>query len=237
MSKPSNPFEVVIKNRFYPKGLNELSIYDYWLSKKTEIVSQLQGKRVMFYLAAENKKNIVLRYERGTQNPQYLNDADYAKKITGRTVGILELFDEKSNFGVIDIDSPIEESSISSDKNFENVKKITAEIYDFISKFHKTQIVFTGKNGFHIRCQMHTKMRMEQIKKVLREQLEDSEFKSLLSGRNNSSPNVDLSPNMRNGAIIVPLSLNKIGIPAVELQRKELINFRREDLIEEVLTK
>lgn len=230
LSKPSNPYEVVIKNRFFPDGLTEQDIYQYWMKKKFEILKTLEGSRSIFYINGDLDKMIVRRYLKKNEQIKLIPE-NYDNVVTGRTVGILRVFDERSDFGIVDVDSRRALNEISPAADFEDVKHLAGLAYDYFSKFFKCKLYYTGKNGFHIHVHFNTKVRMNQIKEMLEEKIKDSKLKDFFGGRNDRNPNLDLSPNMKNGCFVIPGSINRIGLPCVEVKRENLNGFKRESLV------
>lgn len=233
MSKPSNPYDIVIQNNFFKDGLKEIEIYNYWLKKKNEILQELDNSYSIFYIMSD-KNDVVVRRKQNSENLIKLTPMNYEKLVNGRLIGILRVFENSSNFGVIDIDSPESVLSVSTPADFEKTKEIAAEVYDYFNRLFKCRLLYTGKNGFHIRCHFTTTMNMNKIKSVFETHVKGSSLKSFLTKRNISLPNIDLSPNMKNGGFIIPHSLNKIGLPCVEVNRKHLESFKRESLVKEV---
>ena len=234
MSQPSNPYEVIIKNKFFPDGLTEQDIYNYWIKHKYDILHNLEGSKNIFYICGDLDKKIVRRYLKKNEQIKLIPE-NYDKLVTGRTVGILRVFDVKSNFGIIDVDSRKHLDEISPAADFEDVKELTGLAYDYFSKFFKCQLYYTGKNGFHIKVNFNSKIFMKQIKEILTTKINGSKLKDFFGGRNEKNPNLDLSPNMRNGCFIIPKSLNRIGLPCTELEREELHSFKRESLIKQII--
>ena len=120
MSKPSNPYEIVIKNRFFPDGVTEQDLYQYWIKKKFEILRNLEGSRSIFYINGDLDKLIVRRYLKANEQIKLIPE-NYDNVVTGRTVGILRVFDERSDFGIVDVDSRRALNEISPAADFEDV--------------------------------------------------------------------------------------------------------------------
>ena len=213
--KPNNPYNIVIKNEFYPNGLRELEIYNYWIKNKSKILFQLRDHFCLLYIYDENNNIIKRRYIKDKQLIQ-LNDGNYEKIIHGRIVGIVKLFKEKSEYGVIDIDTE-ERKGICSPAEFEKCRKTAGELYLYFTKLYKLKLYYSGKNGFHIYCQMPKPMNINKIREILSNQLNDI------------NKSADLSPNKLNGGVIIPYSLNQIGLPCTEV--KDLKSFSRESLV------
>lgn len=225
---PSNPTNIVIKNKF---GLfTESDIYNFWIKQKETILKNISD-RCFFYFSTELNKSIIRRYEEKNKNI-LLNSYNYERKMNGHIVGVVSLFNDYSNFGIIDIDSPEEENLISSDNNFNKVKNATYEIYNYINKFYKSEIIYTGKNSFHIYVYFDLKYKLETIKKIINDKLNENkdliEKYSFLNKRNSINVNIDLNINKKNGGYITLGSINKIGLVSIKVDIKNLLSFSRE---------
>ena len=78
---------------------------------------------------------------------------------------------------------------------------------------------------------MKKKIKIDQIKNILKKQLSATPLSSLQKSNLFSHIKIDLSPNMLNGGVITPYSLNKIGLPSVPVKIDKLLNFNRSELI------
>ena len=102
-SRPENPDTVVIKNSYYPRGLTEDSIYNYYMSVKDLLLDQVKNRELMFFLMSDVNKPIVVRRMQGSFIE--LTERNYEELITtGRTVSIHSTMKNKENFGIVDID-------------------------------------------------------------------------------------------------------------------------------------
>lgn len=233
MATPNNPFEIVIQNKFYPNGITEENIFNYWKINKSKILDVVFGKEIFLYIASKKNEIVVRRYS-DADTLYRLTPMNYEKIISSRTVGIVSTMNKSSDFGIVDIDvSPIEK--IASNIEFETVKEATIDTNDFLSRFYKTKIFYTGKNGFHIHCKFLTTMSIDKIKDILKKQLMDSPLSkiyTILHKRDARTPNLDLAINKVRGGYITEGSINQIGIPCVNIKNSdELLKFKREQLV------
>lgn len=226
--KPSNPLNILIKNQFYPKGLTEIELYNFW-QKQKDIILKNTSSEVFFFFSNKLNESVIKRHNT-SDNFIKLNSINYDKLITSHIVGIISTMDKRSKFGIVDIDSPkIDE--ISSSSEFNEIKQATQKVFDYFSKFNKCQIYYTGKNGFHVYVYFDRSMSPDQIKSYLTNRI--NENKDLLldytfqSKRTDSKINLDLSPNKKSGGYITPGSINKIGLICTNV--KNLQSFNRED--------
>jgi hypothetical protein len=148
MPIPQNPKTVVIQNSFYPKGLTEQQIWDYYQSVKPQLLQETKLKDLMFFIAVETNKFIARRKMIG-QDYIILTPKNYDQVITGRAVSIHSAMRQYEEFGIIDID-------IDPSDGLRWAKKVTLDTYDYIMDkvpvVKKVSIRFTGKTSFHIVC-------------------------------------------------------------------------------------
>ena len=140
--RPTNPTNVVIKNKFVE--VTEQDLYNYWIRSK-DIILKNATSNIFFYFSNQLNKSIVRRYEEKNK-PFTLTDFNYESKLNGHIVGIVSLFDQYSNFGIIDIDSPEDSNEIISNNVFNNIKHATLDVYTYMSKYNDCRIIYTGKN-------------------------------------------------------------------------------------------
>lgn len=225
--RPSNPTNIVIQNKFVE--ITERDLYTYWLRSKETILKNVTN-HIFFYFSTKLNKSIIRRYEEKNK-PFTLSNFNYENKLNGHIVGIVSLFDQYSNFGIIDVDAPNDSDEIISDSMFTNVKQATLDIYSYMSKFNNCKIIYTGKNGFHIYVYFERRYKLSTIKELIFNRLNES--KSILDQytiqqkRGSDKINLDLNINKTNGGFITLGSINKIGLKSVELDKNTILNFNR----------
>jgi len=224
MAYPKNPDTIVIKNKFYPRGLTELDIWNYYQKVKRDLLKETFNRDLMFFIAVDLNKNIIRRRMKSGQTIR-MNPKNYENLITGRSVSIHSTMRNIEEFGVIDID-------IDPRDGFRWARKATAEVYEFVmnemSVISSAQIKFTGKTSFHIICNFGRKNRIDVIRFLLKKFLLNSELSRIYSvaGRRRLGvPNLDLSVNKINGNYITLHSLSVIGLRCMNVNYNDLMRF------------
>ena len=220
MGFPSTPDKVLIKNQYYPLGLNEENIYLFWLDEKDRILDQTKNREVFFYITPELNSEPVVRRHLSSNVFIKLNSRNYESVINGHTTGVISCFDRIENFGILDIDS----------LNFGQNKECALDVYEYFSHRFPVRIYFTGKTGFHLRVNFERRYSIDRIREQLHELIAGSDLKKYMrTGVRNNYPQIDLSPNKFRGGFVTLGSLNKIGLQCKEIAPDELRNFRPED--------
>lgn len=220
MSYPENPETIIIKNQFYPNGLNELQIYKYYMSVKKSIIPQVRNRNIMFFFATDTNKFVVQR------KGKFLDEKNYEKVISGRTVSIHTEMGNAENYAVIDIDSD----------NLEMCKSAAVDVYEFVTNkmsiVNSAEIRYTGKESFHIRCNLKGEYNPDVIRTLFLKTLNNSELsnKYLVGFRRKSGAvNLDLSPNKVRGNSIILNSLSVWGLRCINVDPNKIMKFRREE--------
>ena len=232
MSKSNNPLNIVVKNQFFPDGLNEQQVYRYWCQMKYNLLPLIEGKEIFFYIAPDTNQTVVRRHLR--ENELYkITTTTYEKILNGRILGIVSTVPSSTDIGIVDIDiNPTD--GVADESEFNLAKEAVADTFDFLARNYGLLLFYTGKNGFHIHVKLPKKLRPENIKEILYKQLNDSPLSkryTLLSKRDKKTPNIDLSINKNRGGYITQYSLNKIGLPCALINREALNQFKREKLV------
>ena len=162
----SNPNQVLIKNKYYPDGLTKLQINDFWLKQK-DIILENKSKNIFYFFSTKLNSYVVKR------NSVNLSYTTYDNNVNGHIVGIISEMEERSNFGIIDIDVPGNSDEICSDELFEEAKSAAENVYDYFNKFNKCKIIYTGKNGFHIYVYFDKIYNISKIKEYLTKRINE----------------------------------------------------------------
>jgi len=123
MSIPQNPKTIVIKNRYYTRGLTQGDIWNYYQKNKRKILEEVRGRPVFFAFATDVNKTIIKRKDKNGHF-FYLNSNNYDDIISGRTVAIYSTMNRAEDIGIIDIDVD----------DFKWAKIATKDVWDFIGK-------------------------------------------------------------------------------------------------------
>jgi hypothetical protein len=223
MAYPENPQTIVIQNEYYPKGLTELNIWNYYQKVKQDLLIETRLRDVMFFIMVDVNKPIIRR--KLNENYIRLEPKNYDYLITGRTVSIHSAMGMYENFGIIDVD-------IDPYDGFKWARKVTMQTYDYIIEkvpvVKKVKIRFTGKNSFHLVCDFGRKLKIDTINDLLERFLNSSPLSKIytVSGKRTAGiPNLDLHPNKYKGNYITNHSLSILGLRCVEIPYNELLGF------------
>lgn len=226
-NKPEHPDTIIVKNKFYPNGLTEQDIYNYYIRNKNRILEQVKNRNLLFFFGNAVNEVIVKRRDPKTNDFYKLNDSNYDKIISGRTLVICETMNQYEDFGIVDIDYD----------DFDICKKVTIEVYDILAeRFNPVdlKIRFTGKNSFHIIIYFKKKYNINQIRDMLQKFLfENFSGKYSVYGHKKISnvPFLDLSPNKLNGAYIISNSLSVLGLRCSEIKRRNVMSISKEEFM------
>jgi len=223
MPQPQNPETIILKNNYYPQGLREIDIWNYYQENKGNILNATRNRDVMFAIMVDVNKPILRR--KGQSGYIRLTPQNYDEIITGRTVSIYSTVGMYEEIGIIDID-------IDPSDGFAWAKKATSDVYDFVMDkmpiVKTASIRFTGKTSFHIICNFNQKMKVDTIRFMLQKFLRSSELTrtyTVEAKRRRGIPNLDLSPNKIKGAYITSNSLSLLGLKCMEVPYNKLNNF------------
>ena len=216
-----HPKTIIIKNEFYPNGLEEQDLFNYYMSHKKEIFKSTFQREVMLFINIKLNESIVKRKYQG--NFIYLTNRNYEQFIHGRVVSIHNTMNKSENFGIVDIDTD----------DFEEAKKVALELYNYFKSItsNPVEIRFTGKSSFHVVRYLYRKQDINQTRELLREQLTEGFGDRYLIGktRTPNKINLDLSPNKYKGGFIALDSLSVLGLKCMIIDPTNLKRFRKED--------
>jgi len=225
MSFPRHPQEIVLRNDFYPRGLKEIDIYNYYMKVKDKILQQVAGRDLFFVVAIDENRTIIFRHGQITRFLR-LNSSNYERVIHGRVVGIHSTMHRLEDIAIVDVDT----------LDFSQAKQAALDTYNFLKKLPRISNVtirFTGKTGFHVFCELDKKYDIDATRNWLNRELEASELSEAYSinakKRIPGVTNLDLAPNKFRGGFITLYSLSSWGLRCLPLMPKQLPLFRRED--------
>jgi len=221
MSYPDNPDQVILKNKFYSKGVKEIDIWNYYQSYKGPMLNETRGRELMFAIMTDINKPIIRRKTKDGKFIQ-LTNSNYDKIITGRSVAIYSTMKQYENIAIVDIDI----------NNFNKAKRAAIDIYDVMMKFPIANGVscrYTGKDAFHIVCTLGRNIRTDSIRLMLQQHLENNTTGNYtIKGRRTSGiVNLDLSPNKFRGAFITLNSLSILGLRCIEIPYERISSFNQ----------
>lgn len=223
MSYPEHPDTVVIKNKFYPRGLKEIDVWNHYQNVKDEVLKQTLGRDIMVMIMVDVNKPIIRR--KGAGGNIQLTHRNYDTIITGRTVSFFPEMRSYEDFGIIDID-------IDPSDGFRWARKAAYDVYNYVMDkmpiVKTASIRFTGKTSFHVICDFGRKMKIDTIRFLLRKFLRESELAKIYTiemKRRPGVPNLDLAPNKIRGNYIGLNSLSIWGLKCMEVPYEKILRF------------
>jgi hypothetical protein len=223
MSFPQHPDSIIIQNPFYPKGLKEIDIYNYYQQVKPNLLREVLGRELTFWIMTDINKPIVRR--KAKEEYLTLNKSNYDSLITGRTVSIHSGMRIYEDFGIIDVD-------IDPYDGFKWARKVTRDVYDYVMEkmpvVTNATIRFTGKGSFHVVCHFNKKMKTDVIKFLLEKFLRGSILSKVytVGGKRRAGiPNLDLGRNCLRCNYITLHSLSIIGLRCMKVEYNDLMKF------------
>ena len=223
MSYPQHPDTIVIKNEYYPKGLLEVDIWNYYQKVKVPLLKETLGHSLIVFFAVDVNKFTVIRKTKDDGLVR-LNMRDYDTIVSGRSISFHNVMNKYSPYGVVDIDTD----------DFKKAKELSIELYDFFEKqkfVYENKIIYTGKNSFHIRVFFHADYHVDYIRKKLTDTLNEANLQTefTIKGRRTPNiPNLDLQRNVYNAGFIALNSLSVDGLRCIEIDPKKIKLFRKE---------
>jgi len=227
---PKHPDTIVVESEYYPGGLTEKDVWDYYDHEKEDIVAELKGHNVMLVIKANGE--IYRRHPDSKEEFIRIDSVeDFDHYNNGRTIEFHKVVGEQTDYGYVDID-PKEEVP------FDEAKRIASDVADLLSEqedIDQVELAFSGSRGFHIYPHYKQPKPPDDARGELRELLgsyiEESGDEKLTTGvtREPDVIRLDTSTLKRMGSLRVPGSLNvRTGLRCTPVSREELARFRKE---------
>ncbi len=218
MSELEHPETIIIKNKFYPSGLTEGQVWDYYQKNKQHMLNEVRDRDILLWIAVDD--NVVLK-RKIDNNHIKLTNSNFDEIIHGRVISIHNAMNFYENICIIDIDCD----------SWERVRKATIDIYESAMKLpfiNKLDVRYNGKNGFHFKCHLSRKSKIHTIKFLLEHHFKNditlSQY-TISHKRTPGVPNIDLSPNNVKGSFIALNSLSVIGLKCMEVEYNNILSF------------
>jgi hypothetical protein len=229
MSYPENPETVVVRNKFYPKGLREIDVWNHYQKVKAKLLMETKNFDLMVVLMVDENKPVIRRRVEG--RTIRLTPQNYDELITGRTVSIHISMGSTSTYGIIDVD-------LDPRDNFRWAIKATTDTYDFVMDkmpiVKKASMRFTGKSSFHIICDFERRMKVDTMKYLLQKFLNESDISRVyqIGGRRKPGvPNLDLDRNCLRCNHIALHALSIWGLQCMEVPYTKIHRFNPREAI------
>ncbi len=229
MAYPENPETIILKNKYYPRGLREIDVWNHYQKVKPKLLTETKNLDLMVVLMVDENKPVIRR--RLANRTIRLTPQNYDELITGRTLSIHNSMGSISTYGIIDVD-------IDPRDNFRWAIQAARDTYDFVMDkmpiVKKSSIRFTGKSSFHIICDFERRMKVDTIRFLLRKFLAESELSRLyqVAGKRKSGvPNLDLGRNCLRCNHIALHALSVWGLQCMEVPYTRLERFNPREAI------
>lgn len=232
-SYPKHPDQLVVKkNEFFPEGVKEIDVFNYYTGIKNKLIPELKGRDLFVVMAISPGNELYLRhpYNKKTEFIRINSVKDFEKYHTGKTVEYHRTSSTITDEVVFDIDP-------GPKATFDSIKDVVVQCLDFIKKQDdfkgQPEVRYTGKRGFHITGYLKDKKNISSIKKDIEKRL-DKEFKNsekIVIATNKpegKKVNIDLSPMKVDGGHIAPYSM-RIATGLCCKPVSNLKNFDKED--------
>lgn len=204
-----NPDTIIIQNLYYPNGLTEIQIYNYYQNIKSELILNSLNHDILLFLFTDLNKYIVKRKDENGNNIR-LTHENFDRIIAGRVVGINIIVKPILTYICIDIDPGYNTS--------ENDLKICIEkliiLYNKYNNF-KYYKIFNSSKGYHFWYFLKQPIKTEKAKDfiydlLLKENLEHSY--NINRKKKDKIINLDFSCINNNGNHPIIKSLNRNGL-------------------------
>jgi len=204
---PKHPDTVLIKNKFYPTGITEQQVYEYYMEVKDKLLDWIGTRYASFFLRMENGSMIVLR--RKNENYFKLTKNNYEEVITGRTNIVLVQHPGITNYFIVDIDPGKDlgrtEALEASNFAYENLRK------EFDVK--QWEMLTTSERGIHVIGYMSEQFNINilrtKVKDILTKNITKEKYIVDIKGRPSGYVNFDLTAMFKNRIHIAKHSLTK----------------------------
>jgi hypothetical protein len=229
MPYPKHPEAILIKNEFYVDGLKEIDVWNYYQYVKDKLIVEVSGRDLMIFVAIDVNRTTVLRKGK-TTNFVRLNRSNWDDTFHPRMLSIHSTMHNTEEIGIIDIDG----------EDFKRNKQATIDTYEYVtSKFpfiDSAFIKFTGKNSFHVVCNLKRLTYIDSVKIMFENYLTKSElsrdyFIDEMRRADKTVPNLDLSSNKWRGGYITLHALSTLGLRCMKVDPGKIRSFKKEDAI------
>jgi len=219
-----NPKTILIKNSFYPSGLNEQKVWEYYQKNKYRILKEVSTRDLMLAICVK-ENDFILKRAGKTSKYIKLSLKNYDEVMHGRVITIYSTMSYRENIAIVDIDID----------DLNKGKRAAFDVYKFVMTkipiVKSAEIRFTGKQAFHIVCELKNKYDINDIRITLKQALISEpdiiNQYTVEQKRTKGIPNLDLSPNKKMGAFITKYSLSTIGLQCMEIPINRLNSFNK----------
>jgi DNA primase len=239
---PSHPERVMVKkNRFIPKALTEADVWEYYDKVKRLMIPFFKNKDVFLGIVGDEGQKIFKRHP-SPKVKEYItinNIADFDKYNNGRTVEFYIAERDRTDVAIIDTDP-------GEGTTFERIKEHTLKAYDIMDSLEmvaETEILYTGKRGFHVWGWLHRRRNIDDVREelwdVLEREFADDEHITITKKPQRGQIRMDISINKTAGVHIAPLSIRvETGLVSFWVPKNRVMDFdKTEHTTDKILRK
>jgi len=232
---PNHPDKKVVKkNKFYPKGLTEADVWEYYDKVKRKMLPFFEDKFVAFGVVGDNFQWILKRHK-GKGHKDYIkieSIEDFDEFNNGRNVEFYIHEVSQTDVAIIDTDPG---NKIEDD--FDLIKEYTKEAVKVMKKLSgldRVRILYSGKRAFHVWGFLKRKRKIDDIRDelwaLLEEHFKDDNSVTITKKPKPTQMRLDISINKEAGLHIAPFSLRaKTGLYAGWVSQSKLDEFKKEE--------
>jgi len=198
---------VIVKNKYYPRGLTEEDVINHYVNKKQKILDELNRRNVILFIYPQVNKWVVKRKINGMTI--VLNNANYNSIITGRTVSISVERRSKVSYLCVDVDpGPNTDELILKDA-------VRALLNSSLRSLSNRERIISSAKGYHVYFYLKKQLSIAAAHKTLSNLL-NMEFsnKYILGGKPPKGNEIkfDTTPTRNKGSHTVAGALCRNGL-------------------------
>lgn len=223
---PEEKNAIIVKNVYYPDGLLELTIKEHYQKYKEQILKEADKHPIVFAIATDVNTFVIRRLYKG--KVVTLNRINYDFFMHGRVISIFAELGYISNVWLVDIDPGKLVSEEETKEALEKVIEIFRNLWQKGYSRDKEPRVISTSRGYHVIANMKDRGSSENNIKRFLPFLKPLEDKYIVNKMRKSERDIviDLSVMKKRGSHVVPFSLNRNGLMAMDIS-KTWKRFRR----------
>jgi len=234
---PDHPDDVVIskgENIVSGPEIKEIDVWSYYEGIKSKIIPELKSYNLFVVVKPKGvlkpgQKPVYIRrpYDKKTEFIRINNEKDFETYHSGRTVEYHVTTPASCPWYIVDFDAV---------EDWSETKKITAEIADALADHPDVKsidIQYTGKRGFHVigwlKKAKPVDTARENLKDWLKEKFGDRDDLIIGESPKGKKGALGVSPMKLNGGHVAKWSMRASGLCCVDVPRKSLMSFKKEN--------
>lgn len=232
----AHPDTIIIPpNEYYPKGLREIDIHNYYQSVAPKIVNQYADNGLEGLIVLKVEDGLVMRRHAHIEAMDITSEEALADVNRGRTVEFHFAVGPTTKLAWLDLD-PKEEFHI------EDAKKVATELIprlEDLSDVLRVEPRFSGKTGFHLICHLHSSINTDEARQMMKDvaetYIQKTDQMDTLTTKATDNPRmmrIDYSTLHDAGGLRLTHSLAyPTGLICMSLGPEQLRNFQKTDAL------